>query len=97
MPPRKKGTFDTIQRENWYPGSPKAATAIRRGSKAGNQYAKGKQETADRIMKGSSDEFPSTLEGNRIAKRGAASIAADTVVNDIVDRDRRDKYAKLGG
>ena len=106
MPRKDPNGFDTIQREKFYPGSPKAVTAIRRGSKYGDQYAKEAQANADTIVRGSNADqaayeasggshIPDTPASNAIVRRGAASIAADKVVNDIKDKDSRSKYAKL--
>jgi hypothetical protein len=103
MPRKDPKGFENVQRDKWYPGSPNAATAIRRGSKYGDQYAKEKQGSAGRITRGAAadraewggPDAPMTAAGNKIARRGAASIAADTVVNDITAGARKDAVDKI--
>jgi hypothetical protein len=101
--PAGKDPFTTVNR----PGFLKKArgdvgntvTVIRKGSKLGQDYAKKLQDRSTEIDRASNRDLagmdvPDTAAGNRYARQGAASVAADEVVNDLERQNWRTKYAK---
>jgi hypothetical protein len=102
--PKTKEPFTTVK-SAYRNVTGDSATVIRKGSKAGAEYAKNLGENVGDILSSSradqaaykarsGNDIPETAKGVGIARRGAQSIAADQVVNTIKDKARRDKYAK---